>query len=165
MYIHAHTERLLIRPIALQDNQFLHELMQTEGWQTYIGDRGVRNAQNAEAYIGEIRRNQQFFYHLMLQKDTQTAVGVLTFLKRDAYEAFDLGFALLPKYQGQGLAFEASSHYLQLLANAKQHGKVLAITLVQNTASIRLLEKLGFLWQQEHIEDSQRLALYARSLL
>jgi ribosomal-protein-alanine N-acetyltransferase len=164
MHLHTNTERLLIRPIGPQDKHFLLNLMQSEGWQSNIGDRGVHNAQDAATYIEKIGRNDQSFYHVMLLKDTQTAVGVLTFLKRDAYDAFDLGFALLPQYQGRGLAFEASWHYLQLLATTGQHAKVLAITLERNTASIRLLEKLGFRWQQQQIEDAQTLALYTLPL-
>jgi len=64
-------------------------------------------------------------------------------IKRDTLDDVDLGFAFLPQYRGQGYAQEAAT---AILADARGRlglRRILAITSLDNTASGRLLEKLG----------------------
>ena len=45
------TDRLLIRPLSIVDDDFILELVNSEGWLRFIGDREVGSIEDARAYI------------------------------------------------------------------------------------------------------------------
>lgn len=66
------------------------------------------------------------------------------FVNRESLSHPDLGFALLPESEGCGYGTEAALASLDYGGRELGFTKVLAITSLDNTASVRLLEKLGF---------------------
>lgn len=57
----------------------------------------------------------------------------------------EVGYSVLPQYQGHGYATEAASGLLSWAFSHAEVSHVIAETLLDNERSIRLLEKLGFL--------------------
>ena len=144
MDFHLETERLLIRPIEIGDANFMLQLMNTEGWLKYIGDRNVRSINQAIEYIHKFISNPDFNYYVISLKNDTSPIGVLSFLKRDEYEFPDLGFALLPDFERSGFAYEAASAYLNHFKSSSEIKQIIGITKENNIKSIQLLEKLGF---------------------
>lgn len=99
MYKEILTDRLLIRPITVGDANFIYSLVNSNGWLKYIGDRNIRNNQDAENYIQKILENKNYYYNVFEIKETKEPIGIITFLHRDNHEFPDIGFALLPKYE------------------------------------------------------------------
>ena len=160
MNLQLHTERLLIKPIALDDAAFMLELVNTPGWLRFIGDRNVKDLQGARNYIEGLQANPSIFYHSVSLKDIQEPVGVVTFLKREREEHPDFGFAFLPKHQGKGLAFEASTAFLEGLKKRSSFVQLLGITLADNSNSINLLKRLGFDFLREVKRQEETLHYY-----
>ena len=48
------TDRLFIRPLTITDDNFILELVNTEGWLKFIGNRNVTSPLEAGAYIQRI---------------------------------------------------------------------------------------------------------------
>jgi ribosomal-protein-alanine N-acetyltransferase len=144
MDLHFETERLLIRPIEISDAEFMLQLLNTEGWLKFIGDRNVHSIEEAAAYIQKFITNPNFHYHTIYLKSSNIPIGVLSFLKRDEYEFPDLGFALLPNFERSGFAYEAASAYLNHFKSSSEIKQIIGITKENNIKSIQLLEKLGF---------------------
>ena len=128
MYALFQTERLNVRPLEVKDADFICQLVQSDGWLKYIGDRGVRNRDDARAYIKRVRDNKDYYYSVFEQKETGEAVGILTFLYREDQNCPDIGFALLPGFAKKGLAFEAAFGYLQRIEQDYPSLNVIAIT-------------------------------------
>ena len=154
------TPRLVIRPIDLGDASFLKNIANSEGWIQYIGDRKIYTDNDAQIYIQKILDKHSFFYNVIELKESKYSIGLVTFLKREYLENWDFGFALLPEFEKQGYAYEASSRYLEELKKDGCHGQVLAITLPENKKSIRLLEKLGFKYALELDREGERLSKF-----
>lgn len=87
-------------------------------------------------------------------------VGVVSFIFREEYEFPDLGFALLPRFEKRGYGEEASSGYLKELFQEGLHTKIIAITKPENHKSVRLLEKLGFVYEATHAKEGGELSVY-----
>ncbi|MBI2730086.1 MAG: GNAT family N-acetyltransferase [Sphingobacteriales bacterium] len=147
------TERLVIEPITLNDNLFILELLNTEGWIKFIGDRNVHSPEDATQYIQRILNNPKFNYFVFRLKENNIPIGLVTFLQRDDLDYPDIGFAMLPAYSKKGFSYEASKKVMDEIINSGKHEKVLAITLKDNYQSIRLLEKLGLSREGEKIKD------------
>jgi [ribosomal protein S5]-alanine N-acetyltransferase len=165
MYKRLETERLIIRPIAITDTSFIINLVNSEGWLKYIGDRNIKNTLDAEQYIQKILDNDRYFYSVIELKATVQPIGLVTFLHRDDMEFPDIGFALLPEFEEQGYSFEASRTYLDEIIREKKVSTVVAITIPDNKKSIKLLEKLGLRFEKNIIKEDETLALYSLNLL
>lgn len=138
------TARLDMAPLTAEDAAFVMELVNTPGWIRFIGDRNVRDMDAAYVYIEGLQRNPDVWYWVVRLRETQTPIGVVTFIQRNYLSHRDLGFAFLPAYHGQGFACEAAAGVLEAVLPAAQPEQVLATTLPDNTPSIYLLERLGF---------------------
>jgi len=151
---------LTLRPIAIVDAEFMLEIVNSPGWLKFIGDRNVHDIIDAEAYIQRILDNPLYFYHVIEMNDTTDPVGVISFLKRDTQQYYDIGFALLPTYEGSGIAFEAASKYLSTIQSLQTFDNIIAICVPENLKSIRLLKKLGFSYQNDFKQGDEVLSLY-----
>lgn len=142
------TGRLRVRHLTLDDAPFILELLNEPSFLRFIGDRQVRDLAGARGYLehGPLASYRRFGFGLFLVEDLATGApaGMCGLLKRDALEDVDLGFAFVPRWWGRGYALESARAVLDW-ARAQHHlGRVVAITNLDNEASIRLLEKLGF---------------------
>ena len=142
------TERLLLRQITVDDAQFILTLLNEPSFLRYIGDKQVRNLEDAEAYIrnGPVASYERngFGLYLVELRESYTPIGICGFLKRDELPDPDIGFAFLPEFWGKGFAFEAAAAVLEDARQRLRLQRILAITSLDNEASIKLLQRLGF---------------------
>ena len=144
----AETDRMYLRHFTLADAPFLLELVNSPGWLRWIGDRGVRtNAQAAQYITDKMLASYQKWnlgmYLMELKGDDRTPIGACGLVRRPELEDIDLGFAVLPAYEGQGLAFEASQAVISHAHIQLGLKRLIAITLPENERSVNLLERLG----------------------
>lgn len=161
MYVLLETERLSIRPLETGDYAFILKLVNTEGWLANIGDRGVKNAVDAKAYILKILNNQKYYCNTFRLKGIDEPIGIITFIYRDTQKFPDIGYAILPEFEGKGFVYEAVREYLETIRAKKIAGRIDAITLPVNRKSINLLERLGFHFLNNFTENDSKLALYS----
>ena len=145
------TRRLVLSRLVLEDAAFILELVNEPGWLRFIGDRNVHNLEDARGYIEKGPQDMYarlgFGLYRVDLKDG-TPIGMCGLLKRDTLPDADIGFAFLERFQGQGYAREAAQATLAHAQSAHGLKRILAITSPDNASSIRLLEKLGFQYQE-----------------
>jgi [ribosomal protein S5]-alanine N-acetyltransferase len=141
------TERLLIRKLTFDDSSFIVKLLNSPGWLRYIGDRGVKTEEDAKVYLqnGPLLSYEEngFGLYLVGLLETGEPIGMCGILKRDSLVHPDLGYSLLPEFTGKGYAYEAANAVIQYAGERFGIKTLLAITMPENTASIKLLEKVG----------------------
>lgn len=146
------TERLFLRKLSLEDAPFIFELVNDPSWLRFIGDKGVRNLDDARDYIrnGPMDMYARMGYgtYLVERKNDRAAVGICGLTKRDFLNRPDLGFALLPQFRLQGYARESAAAVVEYAWQTLALDRLLAITSPENVVSIRLLDKLGFTFQR-----------------
>jgi len=157
------TDRLLIQPLTTADNNFIFELVNTEGWLQFIGNRNVTSLTAATAYIQKIMDLEHIVYWVIKQKDTGEAIGIVTFIQRDYLPHPDIGFALLPRYHNKGYAYEATHAVLHKLIQERHLTHLLATTLPQNADSIKLLQRIGLAFEREVKLENETLHIYGAS--
>lgn len=161
------TERLRLREFTLSDTEFIIELLNSPGWIEFIGDRNVKTEEQAINYLknGPLKSYLQngFGLSLVEMKDKQQAIGMCGIIRRDNLENPDIGFALLPGFNGQGYAFEIASATLSHATEKLKLPKISAITLGNNIRSIRLLEKIGlrYIGPFRFPDSEEELLLYS----
>jgi [ribosomal protein S5]-alanine N-acetyltransferase len=155
------TQRLSLNPIAQSDAVFMLELLNTSAWITFIGQRNVLTIEAAGSYIEKLILNPTINYWVVKLPATQTAVGVITLLKKDYLASHDIGFAFLPQYAHNGFAYEAAKIVLDFAQCELKISPILATTIPQNHRSIHLLEKLGLSFEKEMVVGDEILLLYS----
>jgi len=146
--VELETERLVLAELSDRDAPFILGLLNEPSFLRFIGDRGVRNLEDAQRYIreGPVAGYRSHGHGLLRVglKPTDTPIGICGVLKRDTLAEPDLGFSLLPAFWSQGYAYEAASAVMRDARSRLGLGRVLAIVSPGNEASLRLLAKLGF---------------------
>ena len=161
MQVNYKTERLLLRAMNAGDTVFIFELLNTAGWIKFIGDRNIKTSEDADNYIQKIISNPNISYRVVTLLDNQTTIGLVTFIKRDYLNHPDIGFAFLPSYNKQGYAFEATKEVLNDLLNQPEHSTILATTIPENSSSIQLLKKLGFVFSKQITHEGELLQVFS----
>ncbi len=164
------TERLILRHFTTDDAAFILELLNQPGWKRFIGDRGVNTIDDARkfietAYIPSYAKNGFGLYAMEL-KDGSGPAGMCGLIKRDTLDDVDLGFALLSRFEGKGLAQEAANATLTYARDVLGIPRVVAITTVDNEKSGRVLERAGMTFESviKMPGDPDPLRLYAIDL-
>jgi RimJ/RimL family protein N-acetyltransferase len=163
------SERLCLQRLTLDDAPFIVELLNDPAFIRYIADRGVRNEDDARAYLqnGPMASYAQFGFGLfrVSLKTAGTAIGLCGLLKREGLDDADIGFAFLPQYVSRGYAYEIAAALLAIARSRFGLSRVVAITNLDNERSVQLLLKLGFTFEKLITLPSvtHELRLFARS--
>lgn len=116
-------------------------------WIEYIGDRNVHSIKEAEEYIKKkmFPQVERLGYgnYTLHRKSDNSKLGTCGLYDRDGLDGIDIGFGLLPEYEGQGYAYEAASKLKDLAFNDFGINKIVAITSKENHSSQKLLTRLG----------------------
>lgn len=161
------TPRLILRQFRFSDAEFILQLVNTPSWLQFIGDRGVKNLEDAHNYLvnGPLKSYQEngFGLSCVELKDSGFPVGMCGLIKRDTLEDIDIGFAMLPEYAGKGYGFEVSSALLEYAREELRLQRIVAITDPENIFSISLLKKLGLQFERtiKHGSTKEELLLFA----
>ena len=161
------SERLFLRPLTLEDGEFILQLLNTDGFIKYIGDRNVRTIEQAKNYLlnGPLKSYETngFGLSLVELKTDRTPVGMCGLLIRDYLDHPDIGFSFLPGHARKGYAYEIVKEIIHDELHRPQMKKILAIVLPGNSSSIRLLEKVGFRYEKNFIsaDTNEELCLYS----
>jgi RimJ/RimL family protein N-acetyltransferase len=141
------TERLVLRWVTTDDAPFILELLNEPSFLQFIGDKGVRNLDDARNYIltGPVASYQRFGFglYMVLLKPDATPIGMCGLLKRETLPDVDVGYAFRPPFWSKGFAYESASAVLAHGREAFGLKRIVAITSPDNAASRALLEKLG----------------------
>lgn len=160
------TERLIIRPMSLDDAAFIYELYNSPKFIKYIGDRNIKTISDAQNYI-ENRFLPQFKKlgfgnYLMVTKDGNQKIGGVGIFEREGLDVVDIGFSLLEDFEGKGYAFEAAHKVKSIGMDEFGLKKISAITTKDNFSSQKLIERLGLKFQKYVTipEDDEELMYY-----
>jgi RimJ/RimL family protein N-acetyltransferase len=157
------TERLTLNVLTTDDYEFIMAILNTKGWIEFIGDRNIHSKDDAIAYIQRINDTQNLTYWVVKLTDTNTPIGIISFIKRKYLEHFDIGFAFLPEFNGHGYASEAAKEVLSIAGKYPEYATILATTIPHNLQSIKLLTKLGLHFEKEIEVDNEKLCLYSNA--
>lgn len=162
------TARLRLEPLSEADSDFIHELLNDPGFLRYIGDRGVRTPADAPTYLrnGPWAMYEKYGFGLLRVslRDTGEKIGMCGLLQREWLEVPDIGFSFLQRHCASGYGRESAEAVLEDASSRLGLKSVGAIVAPYNTASINLLEKLGFTYRRPVTPpgEEREIAFYLR---
>lgn len=162
------TDRLVLRRFTLDDAEFIFRLVNDPSWLRFIGDKNVRNLEDARRYLREgpldMYERYGFGLYRAEERDSGIAAGMCGLIKRDTLPDVDVGYAFLPEFRGKGYAFEAASAVLAHGNRVFGLQRILAIVSPDNAGSIRVLEKAGMKFERVlEIKPGDPVKVFARA--
>jgi RimJ/RimL family protein N-acetyltransferase len=140
------TERLRLRPLAPADLEAIHGLWTDPGVRRYLwDDEVIPRARAAEVIAAseELFRQHDLGWWALRERGAGELVGFCGLRFVDETGDVEIGFGLAPSLWNRGLATEAARACLRYAFTEKNLPRVLGITDAANSASARVLEKLG----------------------
>lgn len=143
------TERLLLRPIHRNDASAMFAYRsdkltnQFQGWIPETSEDMIDFIQNKVCAM--MNRPGTWFQVVIINRENGAIIGDtgIHFTDQESKQA-ELGCTIDKKYHGQGYATEAMTAVINLLFNELNKHRITASIDPRNTASIKLVERLGF---------------------
>ena len=138
------TERLTLREFDDSDAIHMYQLNADPDVIRYTGDPAFVSVEEAEAFLKnyEDYRKNGFGRWAVILKATGEFLGFCG-LKFNELELVDLGFRFSKKHWNQGYATESARACLEYGFRKLDLEEIIGRAAKENTASIRVLEKLG----------------------
>jgi RimJ/RimL family protein N-acetyltransferase len=141
--IKIETERLIIRRFQPGDEDDLYEYL-SQAAVVEFEPYGVFTRAETEKEAKERSENEAFF--AVCLKENQKVIGNLYFARQEPKKirTWELGYVFNSDFWGKGYALEACWGILQYAFETLDAHRVAAMCNPENTASWKLLERLGF---------------------
>lgn len=154
------TNRLLLRRLVQDDAGEIFMLRSDEDVNRYLGRKRAENIADAKAFIEKIDgivNSSDGFFWAVTPRDESSLAGTICFwnIDREKNKA-ELGYELLPAYQGKGIMTEAIAAVLRFGFDQLGFTSIEAWTHPGNLRSSALLEKAGF--KRDHAAEAHKPA-------
>ena len=165
-------EVLSIRKFVMDDAEFVLELANSEGWLRFIGDKHIYDLAAARDYIrkGPLKDYQSEGLGLMIVEcweptsSSNIPVGVCGLLQRPFLDSPDIGYALLPQYEGRGYIRWAVNRTLGQLNSKHTFSEIYALITPGNERSVRVVTNFGFELEGSRILNGRQTLIYKKLL-
>ena len=163
MKIIGQTERLLLRETSPMDGEIFYELNSDPEVIKYTGDPPFQSLQEASQFLAAYDHFQKHNRGrwAIIDKSTKEVLGWCGLKLHEGNGENDLGYRLFKKYWNKGYATEASHLALQYGFRRLGLESVIARAVKENVASLRVMNKLGFEYEQD-FEDQGYMCVQHR---
>jgi len=142
------TKRLALRQLEIADEQQIFNLRSNGEVNKYLDRQACNTMEDARDFINKVNENIQknaALYWAITLRDSNILVGTICLYGfSDENNACEVGYELLPNFQGQGIMKEAAEEVIDYAFNTVKVQKIEAFLHIDNQLSIKLLEKLSF---------------------
>ncbi|HEY5392384.1 MAG TPA: GNAT family N-acetyltransferase [Hanamia sp.] len=155
------TERLTLRQLVSSDAKEIFALRSDGNVNKYLDRKASKSIDDAKIFIhiinANIQRNDSLYWAITLNA-TDKLIGTICLFdfSNDNLKA-EIGYELLPGFQGKGIMQEATSKVIDFGIQHIGLNSIEANTHFENQSSTRLLEKFNF---KKHNVDGNNLIMF-----
>ncbi len=146
------TERLILRKPTLRDSEGLFELcrrVETSKFSPWNPHKSLSETREMIKFkLSNVRKGIIPPFFAVEEKESGRIVGTASFVSTDeSYKIIEIGYSVLSDCWGMGYGTEAAWGLTGYAFDRMEAQRVFAKVLPDNTASIAVLEKLGFTFE------------------
>ena len=151
------TERLTLRQLSANDDKEIFALRSDKQVNKYIDRDPSNTIEDARKFIHKIaevvRQNEGIYWAITLTNNDKLIGTICLFNFSNENDQAEIGYELLPAFQGQGIMQEATSKVIAFALDVIGLKTIEAYTHLENENSSNLLKKFNFR-QQEKIDNN-----------
>jgi ribosomal-protein-alanine N-acetyltransferase len=142
------TVRLTLRQLRGSDDNEIFALRSNDNVNKYLGRKPAKSIDDAKNFIKTIKeniqRNDSIYWAITLNGTDKLIGTICLFNFSEDHSKAEIGYELLPDFQGKGIMQEAISKVIHFGFQHVRLNSIEAYTHSENKSSTRLLEKLNF---------------------
>ena len=155
------TGKLTLRQLVSSDDNEIFALRSNENVNKYLDRKPSKSIDDAKTFIQTINENiksNNSIYWAITLNGTNKLIGTICLFdfSADNLKA-EIGYELLPEFQGKGIMQEAISKVIDFGIQHIGLNSIEAYTHSENQSSTRLLEKFNF---KKHFVDGNNLIIF-----
>ena len=158
------TARLTLRQLSIDDQQDILALRSDPEINKYLGRQQSKTIEDAINFINKVNENIEkhiALYWAITLTETKTFVGTICLFDfSNEKNSCEIGYELMPKFQGQGIMKEASQVVMDYVFHTLKFKKILAFTHCDNQNSTNLLTKFNFVKSIENDKENPDLNIF-----
>ena len=151
------TERLTLRQLSVNDDKEIFALRSDKQVNKYLDREPSHTIEDARKFIDKIaevvRQNQGIYWAITLTNNDNLIGTICLFNFSNENNQAEIGYELLPAFQGQGIMQEATSKVIAFGFDVIGLKAIEAYTHLENKNSSKLLEKFNFR-KQENMDSN-----------
>jgi len=136
------SERILLRPVSIQDAEDMYEYTSDEETTRYLYEPH-KDLNQTKNMIANYFLKEPIGKYAIVLKDSNKMIGAIEFRIHEWNKSGELGFTLNRHFWGKGYATEAGKLIIELAFNILELERVFSEHQVENSASGKVLTKLG----------------------
>ena len=156
-----HTQRLILRPLRMEDAPELFKLRADKSVNEFIERIPANDIEDVIAFIFKILIGidiGKFLYWAICLKKTDHVIGTICFCNiHHIKEMAELGFELRPEFQGEGIMSEAIDKIIDYGFCDLKFKTIKAVAKNYNYKSVNLLIKKGFKIDSANLLNEEQL--------
>lgn len=158
------TKRCVVREFAMNDLDDLFGLYNKPGMTDYVEPLYAyeEEAEYERAYIKHRYRYYGYGMWLVFDKESKELIGRAGLEDREYQDGMklELGYMIAPEYQKKGYATEVCRAIIDYAREELEYTEISCLIDERNTASVRLVERLGFSCQGQTDVTGEKMCLY-----
>ena len=151
------TERLTLRQLSVNDDKEIFALRSDKQVNKYLDREPSNTIEDARKFIHKIeevvKQNKGIYWAITLTNNDKLVGTICLFNFSNENDQAEIGYELLPAFQGQGIMQEATSKVIAFALDVIGLKAIEAYTHRENESSSKLLEKFNFK-KQENIDNN-----------
>lgn len=162
MKIILETNRLLLREFDISDAESFYELNLNPNVIKYTGNSAFKGIDEAKAFLenySDYQRNG-FGRWAVVDKSTKTFFGWCGLKYDEKLDETDIGFRFFEHFWNQGFATESAKACIDYGFKELNLKIIVGRAMKENTASIKVLEKIGLQYEKGFDFDGQEGVIY-----
>lgn len=139
------TDRLIIRELSVDDTYYFHLLNEDPEVIQYTGDVSFKNTEAARQFLAEYDHYEKYGLGrwAVIRKVDNAFLGWCGLKYSPDKNEHDIGFRFFKQYWNMGYATEAAKKCIEVGFNTFKLPFIVGRVMKKNTASIKVLEKIG----------------------
>ncbi|KUJ62412.1 hypothetical protein AR687_08115 [Flavobacteriaceae bacterium CRH] len=137
-----------MRNIENSDTELIHKLRSDETANAFIGRENSSTLEKAQEFILKIQhlvqKNEGLYWIIRLKENNNLMGSVCLFNLDIENESVEIGYEMLPEFQGKGFMGEALKKVIAYTFEEIKAKKITACLTSDNIRSITILEKMNF---------------------
>ncbi|MGE7602720.1 GNAT family N-acetyltransferase [Peribacillus sp. NPDC097675] len=139
---HMESERIVLRPVSLDDAEDMYEYTSDEETTRYLYDPH-KDLNRTKNFIANYFLEEPLGKYAIVLKESNKMIGAIEFRIHESNKCGELGYTLNRNFWGKGYMTEAGRLILELAFNVLDLERVFAECDVINAASGKVLDRLG----------------------
>lgn len=152
------THRLVLRQLKIEDANEIFALRSDERVNKFLDRPKAITNDDAEEFIHKINNGitkNEWIYWAITLKNTDKLIGTICYWNiSKEHSKGEIGYELLPDYQGKGIMQEALAIIIEYGFEKMKFYSIEAVMSPENSKSIKLLEKNGFIKESNIRENN-----------